>query len=179
MRILRSILIGTLLGLLLSCAMMFREVRPVPNYKGVDQEAAPYVNEWLELAKLNGITFYNTVTVGFSNIERSEVIGECNYSYFFREIDLDQTYWKTFTKIRKTALLYHELTHCYCGRKHDYAVGKEYDNNERPWFPLKREGFFLDGCPLSLMYPYVVEDSCFISHYAEYTKEMFNRCEPF
>jgi hypothetical protein len=174
MRIFRSILIGAILGTLLSCAILLRDTRPIPKYNGVDPKAEPLVDEWLSLAEIYGLKFDKSVTVGFMDIDRTGVVGQTNYSLFFREIDLDKTYWEYFTITSRTVLVWHEMTHAYCDRGHDYGPGKEYKKDDK-----SGDGFFGDNCPRSLMYPYIIEDSCFLSHGAEYVEDMFQNCDPY
>jgi hypothetical protein len=78
-------------------------------------------------------------------------------------------------------MIWHELTHCYCDRSHDYGENKPYGNDgvKARKDPTKRDGFYLDNCPKSIMFPEILNDSCFNSHYNDYTKEMFDRCIPY
>lgn len=147
----------------------------MPEYKGIDPEIAPFSKEWLELAQIEGLRFKNNITIGFKNINEPEVVGMCRYEMGFREIDIDKRYWNSSSELTKKSLVRHEMSHCYCGREHDYAENKEYYGNERD----KKEGFFEDGCPISILYPYVVSDTCMSHHYQEYSKEMFYRCTPY
>ena len=177
MRIFRSILIGAILGTLLSCAILLRDTRPIPKYNGVDPKAEPLVDEWLSLAEVYGLKFDKTVTVGFMDIDRAGVVGQTNYSYFFREIDLDKTYWEYSTNIQRTILLFHELSHAYCDREHDFGKNEPYD--DKIVGMASGLGYFEDSCPRSILYPYVLKADCYLSHYQEYISEMFTRCEPY
>lgn len=170
-----------LLGTLISCAMTLNDIKFMPKYQGVDPKIAPYASEWLSLAKDNGLTFKHTVTIGIKNIGHDYIVGLCTYGPNFREIDIDRKYWDSSTESGKIALIYHELAHCYCYRKHDYGDGKEYGDKaeDARKDPDKQDGFFKDKCPISLMFPEVVEDDCVQAHYGEYIKEVFNRCEEY
>jgi hypothetical protein len=84
-------------------------------------------------------------------------------------------------------LLFHELTHCYCGRGHDFKKGKKYTEKrlakvlEAAIFQITGQpqpGYYEDGCPVSVMYPSVLDDECSKRHYQEYVAEMFKRCKP-
>jgi hypothetical protein len=149
--------------------------RQSPHYSGVDPKMSKIVNEYLYLAAQHGLKFDTEVTVGFTNINEGSVIGLCHYGSGFREIDVDSGYWEEATNTSRTALLYHELTHCYCGRDHDFGKDNKYDgvNDSR------KEGRFDDNCPLSLMFPRILPDWCTRKHYAQYTEEMFDRCEEY
>ena len=72
----------------------------------------------------------------------------------------------------------HELGHAYCGRAHDWFGGKRYKDPEDKKSKTK-EGYYEDGCPLSLMHPTIVETDCFMAHYYEYVKEIFENCNPY
>lgn len=167
-----------------SCATF--EAKKFPAYRGVDKRAQKLVDEYKWLAKQEHITFKKQVTVGFTSIKLQDAIGVCTWS-IFREIDIDDYYWSYASQTSKMSLLFHELTHCYCHRDHDYGKGTHYKDDRlgRLTEAVKafatgevQPGFMEDGCPKSIMYPVVLEDECMQKHYAEYTKEMFNRCEP-
>jgi hypothetical protein len=145
--------------------------RLVPEYKGIDPEIAPYINNYLDLANFMQIKFKNKVTIGFKDINSNNIIGECNYGFGFREIDIDRTYWARASVISRSTLIFHEASHCYCGRIHDYGKDKEYVNL---W-----EGRFDDFCPKSVMYPTIVSDDCVKYHYLQYIQEIFDRCQPY
>ena len=156
-----------------------------PEYHGVDPTLQPIVDQYLRISSDNNVVFSNQVTLGLKNINEGGAVGICNYGKNWREIDVDKGYWERSSEVTHYALLFHELTHCYCGRDHDYGEEKMYKTVKE----LRKEneagikhaggGFYEDNCPTSLMYPIVVDDECMIAHYKEYVKEMFNRCEPF
>lgn len=173
----RIIINSLILFILVSCCTINGN-KICPEYRGVNPQVAPIVDQWLLLAKEHGLKFNKTITVGFKNIKEHGVVGLSNYGIGFREINLDMKYWNNSTSISRTILLYHELTHSYCNRGHDYGNGKKYkDAKEITEDPKKDDGFFQDECPLTIMFPVVLDDSCFMSHYQEYIDEMFNRCE--
>lgn len=163
------------------------EIKKQPDYKGVDKRAQKIHDEFVGLAKKQGVKFDKPVTIGFMHIKRDDVAGQCTMSNKFREVDIDEGYWDHSTDIRKRVLLYHELGHCYCYRSHDY--GKD---NNYPEDPAKRisdaidyylglslpKGYYSDGCPFSIMYPSVIQDECYVFHYKEYVAEVFDRCIP-
>lgn len=165
-----------LLIALMGCTInIFTLRRSAPHYTGVDLAAAPLVNEWLKLAKEHDIKFDNEVSIGFTKIPENRTVGLTSYGLGgFREIDIDLPYWEASTLTARKILLFHELTHAYCDREHDFNDGEEYEKGED-----QKKGLYKDGCPLSIMYPFIISDSCFMGHYDEYINEMFNRCEPF
>lgn len=162
--------------------------RPSFSTKITDPEVELIVEEYLALSTQYNKKFNHTVSIGFSDIKRGDVIGTCTYGSNFREVDLDTLFWDNATWLSKVALIYHELTHCYCGRDHDFGSGTMYPDrslkaiiqaflNKQPLTPLKPAGYFGDSCPLSNMHPVMIGDSCFYKHYSYYVKEMFNRCK--
>lgn len=176
----------SLLAIGVSCSQI--ELKTHPEYKGVDPRTQAILDEYMWLSAQNDLTFYNKVTIGFKVIKAGNVIGLCTYGPTWREIDLDINYWNNSTKLSHLALLFHELSHCYCGRAHDYGEHLDYPESEaaRRARAVKwqfeggpRPGYWVDGCPVSLMYPVVVDNECMKTHYDEYIREMFDRCRPF
>src|ERR1700722_13545357 len=161
--------------------------KPAPVYKTMDPKLAPIVHDYKAMAKKHDIKFTHDATIGFTDIHHDDVVGICNYGTTWREIDLDRAYWKKLTERQQRELAYHELSHCYCLRKHDYEAGGGYAEpkraslvrSEKPPFFFISAGFFVDGCPTSIMYPYVLGDSCIKYHAKHYQDEMFERCTPY
>lgn len=164
-------------------------IKPRPEHVGVDPKAQSLVDEYFWLGKQNDLPFNGKVTIGFKDINHGDVIGICTTTWFWREIDLDKGFWDRSTQTSRLALLFHELTHCYCGRIHDYDEDKEYPDTVDArikqvyeWVAHRKgpiPGYMSDGCPLSIMYPEVLDDECTLKHYNEYIEEMFDRCEPY
>jgi hypothetical protein len=151
-----------------------------PEHRGVDPEIAPYVDDWLYLARGRGLRFDKAVTVGFKDMGSGTVVGVTTYGYGFREIDIDENYWHSSTSLGKAAVLWHELGHAYCHRDHDYGDGTKYGDAESARKdPNKKDGFYEDGCPITLLFPEVVEDDCFEKYYEGYVSELYNRCVPY
>lgn len=184
----RPILVILLAIELVSCALLAKNVKFNPEYTDVDPKAQVLVNEYLELSKQHHVTFDKKVTVGFKKINNSDIIGICNYGTNWREIDLDSGWWDTQTSTEQLMLIFHELTHCYCGRDHDYEDGTKYlptaelrlqEAEEWSKHGGPKPGRFEDACPKSIMYPIVIDETCAYSHYSEYIEEMFNRCTPY
>lgn len=162
--------------------------KSVPEYNGVELEFQQYVNKFKELAKNNGITFKKEVSMGSKIIGIERVIGLCYYGRNFREIDIDKIFWKIADPEIKEILAFHELAHCYCNRDHDWDHQKSYENPFSglrhmtqifQFFGKPQAGFYDDFCPLSIMYPSMLERRCIRNHYDDYIKEMFQRCEPY
>lgn len=158
-----------------------------PEYQGVDPRAQYAVDEFIAIAKIKGIEFTKPVTIGFNLINKDDVIGVCTYGGYFREIDLDIDFWNHRSKLSRLALVFHELTHCYCSRGHDFGEGKAYSEKlTETWRIAMRTrstkkgtpGYWDDGCATTIMHPILANDDCLKEHYQEYIEEMFDRCEP-
>lgn len=159
---------------------------PKPDLTGTDPSVQSYVDEYIRLAKLHDIKFNTKVNVGLSHINRNGIVGLCTYGDVFREIHLDNLYWRGSTELTRKALVFHECSHCFCGRQHDYGEGKVYPDNavEELTKQIKAgvdtpPGYFEDLCSVSLMHPSLMSDFCIKKHYLEYIEEMFDRCEPY
>lgn len=171
-----------------------------PVHVGVEPEVAKYEMAYRTLALGHGIIFKKSVTMGLNEIKSKKtkkgdwhVVGLCTRAPSFREVDADTKYWKESTETTRRTLIYHEMTHCFCTRGHDWSVGGvypeiEYEKSDvstalaKP--PLKTaagsmSGMLSDGCPMSIMYPYVLNDKCALAHWPDYEREMFDRCEPY
>ena len=189
MRIRLRAIIACFYAILLSCSQpQVHQIKLAPEYEGVDPRVAPYVDEYIGLANDQGITFDKKVTIGLHKIPEHQIIGWCTEAFTFREIDLDTEYFVSGSELSRKMLIFHELTHCYCDRGHDFNAGKDYPEpsnlNSLHIFPrlspLKDvEGYFPDTCPLSIMHPIHIDDFCAQHHYAHYIKEMFDRCLPY
>ena len=149
-----------------------------PEYKGVDPKVEHFVKEYKELAEMNGITFKHEVTIGFKKLDQT-TIGLTSYGWGWREIDIDERWWDNATEISKDALIFHELTHAFCYRGHDFGPGIKYPEYSDWKGKEPTIGHYQDGsfCPLSLMYPVVLDDFCMLTHFGDYMTEMFNRCQ--
>lgn len=183
----KSLILACLLIVCIFSCCSQRRVKLTPEYTGVDPRAQHIIDEFMWLSAQNDIGFNRKVTVGFKTINNGDVVGLCTYGGLFREIDIDLSYWNHSTYTTKMTALFHELTHCYCRRGHDYGANLNYPESEsaRLFRALRwkveggeRPGYWDDGCPVSIMYPVVLDDDCMHRHYNHYTKEMFDRCRP-
>lgn len=133
---------------------------PRPHFKGQDLGALAYVLDFKELARRQGLVFEKDPTLGFEPLNRPKQVGVCNLTPDWREVRLDPGYWKESTQITRRMLVYHELTHCYCGRDHIAAK-------------------LPDGCPESVMDREILSDECTLAHLHYYELEMFADCNPY
>jgi hypothetical protein len=166
-------------------------VKDKPAYVGIDNDLKPLVSEYIGLADKYHIKFTHEVSMGFTELHRGLAVGLCTYQKNFREIDVDRNYWDRISEIQRKMLLFHELTHCLCTRRHDYLNGESYEEDKlekllnifhkydpKNFFEVQ-PGYFEDECPLSIMHPVVISDKCAEAHMDEYLEEMFNRCKPY
>jgi hypothetical protein len=120
-------------------------------------------------------------SIRFGNLKSPEV-GLCAYIPIWGHsvITIDRNTWLKYSELERMDLIYHELGHCVCGLGHGWEFGA---------YPEARleniitsyscdDGFFEDGCPMSLMYPYIMNKDCTKKHWADYTKDLYNRCRP-
>lgn len=177
--IIMKILVKAILLIILLCSCCKPHIKIRPEYKGVDPILGSLVDEYIDLANQNGIVFDNKVTIGFKDIGNGTIVGLCTFGGWFREIDIDKDYWNKTGSLSHLVLVWHELTHCYCSRIHDYGEGKIYSNKEWIFGTRDAPGYYSDGCPITIMYPQVLDDTCTESHYSDYIKEMFDRCIPY
>lgn len=179
MRFLRAVLMGCSLGFLTCCCtIIVTDLSFVPKKSGIDPKAKPYVDKWMNLAKEKGLIFDHNVSVNFENIDKDSIVGICHYGLGFREITLDNKYWNTYSDTKKFMLVLHESGHCNCNRVHGWTENHIYENDGGYLHPGK-DGFFKDGCPITVMFPYNVEDFCYKAHYSEYIKDMLDKCKAY
>jgi len=186
-KLLKTLILLALLAA--SCASVKIPEKIAPEFKGVDAKVLPYYNEYLRLAKKQGIMFLMGASVGIKDINVGRVIGVCHYGAGWREVDLDRYFLEKSENTQKEALVFHELTHCLCTRiGHDYGPDKHYKESDdalggakEPIMcaaPKEETGYYSDGCPITIMYPEVLSKECMDQHYDDYVKEMFVNCNP-
>jgi hypothetical protein len=120
------------------------------------------------------------LSVNFADLDKN-VLGECTWQFDGSyKIEISKSYWKTSTFIGKQFLIYHELEHCVRFRPHSHLKKKKEDIWDyiealgQFLGIIEKKGFFKDGCPDSIMYPYDTSELCNINHYNEYIEEMAN-----
>lgn len=163
-------------------------------FKGIDKTLQPYVKEYDRLikeSKISGVSSKD-LSAGFRTLEVDKkdknlhVIGLCRDTKEGPEILLDPEFWKESSDLRKTALAYHELTHCLCGRPHTHPKGtyKEADDEKlpdpsTPAKELYKRGYFQDMCATSIMHPVLPDYECLVVHWEYYEREMLEGCGSF
>jgi hypothetical protein len=105
------------------------------------------------------------ISVDFANTETNpnplgETVGECIlYSNNTKVIQIDSGYWTTASAEQRKQLIYHELGHCAMGLGHTPGY-------------IASGG--MNGCPISIMDPYVFSNliGCLSSNESYYFNEL-------
>lgn len=90
----------------------------------------------------------------------AEVIGMCHplvLSDFQPEIQINRKYWVDASEYEKYLLVFHEMGHCKCHLMHDSDI-------------------LADGCPKSIMSPYLPNEVCAEKHFIDYMIDLSKRC---
>jgi hypothetical protein len=156
--------------------------------KEVQQKIFPYVALFIEdsnkLFSLNEVL--RKIDFGFINIEDvygkdTATVGFCQYRFFGLKniIRLDKEFWNKSNIITKRNLVYHEIAHCLMYLDHSAPDGTILDWIYRKFIEIgifkKNKAYLDDGCPISLMHPYLVDNYCTAKHNKYYIEELFNR----
>lgn len=181
---LKSLLFLYTIASLFSCATVNVDREDRKTFSKSDPTIQAYVNDFLKKA--------NTVlpkskriklTSGFVEF-KGDTVGECTtYTDHTGEIRIDRSAFDHYSEIQKRVLIFHEATHCFCGRKHTHKYGMYKASpvdpiGETDEKTLKHLGYYSDLCPTSIMYPRVLDADCALSHWADYEKEMLEGCQP-
>jgi len=147
-----------------------------------DQEFIPHIDKFLKLSKRPWLKIRNhTVfgTLGYSDPEDdSSTVGLCEY--FFKRVTIDDYYWKWLSETGREALIFHELGHCTLFRGHtdikedDGTIEYKIENFLFSLGVFEKKGYLKDGCPASIMHPYMFSDKCLKKHRKYYMEELFN-----
>lgn len=129
-----------------------------------DKEFIPYIERFAadtnqpldKILKTNSIAFTEIETPDEKKNEMYVIIGQCNLATL--GVSIDRSNWKTESIQTKTALIHHELGHCYCLIGHVEAELK-------------------DGCPDSIMNPLLPSEACLEKHWDRYIDDLKDRCE--
>jgi hypothetical protein len=82
-----------------------------------------------------------------------KAVAACNKKSKNKIIYVNSKRWNDLSKVQKKLVLTHEIGHCDRFLKHDTRLRK-------------------DGCPVSIMYPTVFSDKCFLKYQKVYIKEI-------
>jgi len=145
------------------------------NYKDIDEEMKPYVDEFIFMSqgKVTQKDIKGLTTGFFEPPSNSATIGVCNYLTY--EISIKESFWKSAGHMDRMEVMFHELGHCVKRRQH---TGIKDDFWHDLLFELglfKVQDSLRDGCPSSIMHPYILGWYCFNKHYNYYIDELFLR----
>lgn len=123
-----------------------------PQYKdmffGIDSTFQPYYDAF-------GSHYGLVIKIPIAFVSQpTPKVGECmTYDNGHRQIEIDPAYWISADAPTREELIDHELGHCVFGRTHNHS-------------------YLADGCPASMMNPYVFGDPCFTNHKTDYLNEL-------
>lgn len=147
-----------------------------------DKQFTDHIDRFLELSRKKHLKIRNhTVfgTLGYSDPDDdSDTVGLCNY--FLKKVTIDKQYWKRLNNTRREALIFHELGHCTLFRGHtdmkedDGTIEYKIENFLFTIGVFEKKGYLPDGCPASMMHPYMFGTSCLKKHRQYYIDELFN-----
>lgn len=112
----------------------------------VDPTFAPYVSVYQDSIKID----VSGVGITFGDLSLP-VIGICRPDN--NTITIDSTWFAKASEPYREMLVFHELSHCLLHVGHDTTI-------------------LPDGCPESVMYPYIVQTPCYAKHRAEYIEQL-------
>jgi len=179
----KKLLIVILMLIQSSCSTSVRITR---KYKGIDIKLSHYTEMFISESKGKvKAEDLEKLTMGFMDYPKeTSVVGTCWPMGNFTEIDISKYAWeRNHSSYYRKELIYHELGHCILGRNHS-AITKASGfvaSIERFFFKIglwQPMGYLADGCPASLMHPYMVGDDCFKDHYVYYIEELFANYNP-
>jgi hypothetical protein len=127
------------------------------NTVNIDPTFQPYVDRFVQTSTTNGTPVAITsLAVQFGVMDTSQERGLCEIdANAVPTITVDQAAWDVADDPAHESLLFHELGHCVLRRLHLPTVE---DN----------------GTPASLMYPYTMQDSVYLSNQDGFKKELFS-----
>jgi hypothetical protein len=121
-RAISAITILAVTAVLLNCTKE-SQFNPTTPYTGlVDARLIPYFNAFTDEAALRGVhvSFVDfPITGNLREIAEDNIAGTCNYhSYDPNVVTIDLAYWNSSSNLGREMVVFHELGHCYLGRKH-------------------------------------------------------------
>lgn len=122
-----------------------------------DKELVPYFDYFKKAAINYGVNVnYDNLVISFvDRYPQSEWLALCQKIGSIRYVTLLKSHFEKAPTEEKYALLVHELGHCVLNLPH-------------------KIGYFIDGCPYSIMHPTDSMFGCFFKNEEYYFKEMFN-----
>ena len=126
-----------------------------PHHEDPNVQAPEEVIAYIERFEVAGSLTVLSLLVKFQTL-KAPTVGECVRGGGMPLIYLDPDFWDNSYDWKREQLMFHELGHCIL---------------DRPHTDQKLE----DGCPISIMDPYVIGESCYLSHRNYYFEELFNQ----
>lgn len=162
------ILIDNSLTVLLITLMLCFNFKMVSSGKpemprpGINAELQPYVDRFhLQLqARCGAKTKLPAIDMDISDTSdddpfNPDIVGWCIMYSKPLKIQIDREYFDSSTDLEREQLIFHELGHCVLERDHT----KHKDEHKKP---------------MSIMYPYTLSESTYVSKYREYMDELFS-----
>ena len=153
---------------------LFKEGLPAP--------LAPY---FMNFAFISGMYGWDVekildgLTIGFYRINNKDkadhTVAWCNY--ITKEIGFDYDIWQMLSEDQKFLIFFHEMGHCAFDRMHTQKGTDKWENLQIFLGLIKTVDNFEDGCPGSLMHPFMLEAKCIEAHAEEYLVEFFTKKE--
>lgn len=165
----------------ISCATVGDDLyRPSPIHKSVDPNFQEYLEDFklMNPEKAKAWQQYK-ITIGFYDFKDS-IAGVCFYfPKNIREISINPKIWSRSNYEERWELITHELAHCLCNRDHTWKGGKYKEVAEEDGVSrTEANGYFSDGCSMSIMHPRMQGYYCVGTHELEYKSDILNECNP-
>lgn len=157
-------------------------------------ESLPFIEKFIKITQ--GLVTYKEIEnklniemtpTGYDLILGSGVVGSCDLPWFGNKgkISLDPNKWERTDDLERWALILHELGHCACTLSHTVEI-KDLPNDlikdlfRALGFKIEIDDrwYFEDGCPNSIMFPYIPEYTCLEKHIKEYETKLVKECKP-
>jgi hypothetical protein len=141
-------------------------------------------DHYILLSKRKNLEFSDTVPLKLRPIPKNDWLGFCDPNQPMRSVTINSNKWDKLSSTTKITLVFHELTHCYCDRSHNYNEEESYEDDADIFLVdsqllANEPGYFEDGCPTTIMHPFILSDACMENHYDHYIDEMFDGCIPY
>lgn len=165
-QLLAILIIGIIVG---SCS------RPHVKQLTIDPAFQPYFNSFQQASvQENAALDTDDLIIAFgelgaANPDGSGTAGQCIYQPGATPIIVINNnpagafIWSKATEATREILLYHEMGHCLLLRVHTSAM----------WVPTYTGGAYYD-IPISIMYPYILDDYTYLLFKQHYMDEMFH-----
>jgi hypothetical protein len=142
-------------------------------------EFVPYLHQFVKDSQ--GLITYEDLMgldMSFENFTDTKA-GTCLRTGSKQVIKINRYWWLENTARRaRLELIYHELGHCILDRNHTSPTsskswGGDVERTFFNWGVFREKPPLSDGCPSSLMHPYILGLDCINKHYNYYIDELF------